>query len=50
MNGFSLERMTEEAAHGFDSEVSELVSKYCPEGEMELQSVGKVVWGNPTTK
>ena len=50
MNGFSRERMTEEAAHGFDSEVSELVSKYCPEGEMELQSVGKVVWGNPTTK
>jgi len=50
MNGFSRERMTEEAAHGFDSEVSELVSKYCPEVEMELQSVGKVVWGNPTTK
>ena len=50
MNGFSRERMTEEAAHGFDSEVRELVSKYCPEGEMELQSVGKVVWGNPTTK
>jgi len=50
MNGFSRERMTEEAAHGFDSEVRELVSKYCPEGEMEFQSVGKVVWGNPTTK
>jgi ubiquinone/menaquinone biosynthesis C-methylase UbiE len=50
MNGFSRERMTEEAAHDFDSEVRELVSKYCPEGEMELQSVGKVVWGNPTTK
>ena len=50
MNGFSRERMTEEAAHDFDSEVRELVSKYCPEGEMVLQSVGKVVWGNPTTK
>jgi hypothetical protein len=50
MNGFSRERMTEEAAHGFDSEARELVSKYCPDREMELQSVGKVVSGNPTTK
>ena len=50
MNGFSRERMTEEAAHGFDSEARELVSKYCPDREMELQSVGKVVSSNPTTK
>ena len=50
MNGFSRERMTEEAAHGFDIEVRELVPKYCPDREMELQSVGKVVSSNPTTK
>ena len=50
MNGFTRERMTEEAAHAFDIEVRELVPKYCPDREMELQSVGKVVSSNPTTK
>jgi len=47
MNGFSRERMTEEATHGFDSEVRELVSKYCPDRRDGIAECRKGRLGQP---
>ncbi len=46
-NGFSRERMLPEDAAAFDAAVTELVSIHCPDGLVELQITGNVVWGVP---
>lgn len=46
-NGFSRERMSKEIASRFDKEVKDLVSEFCKDGIVELQIIGKVVWGIP---
>jgi hypothetical protein len=46
-NGFSREAMGEDLAGGFDNEVRKLLSKYCNEGNVELEVKGEVVWGKP---
>ncbi|HYH11745.1 MAG TPA: class I SAM-dependent methyltransferase [Thermomicrobiales bacterium] len=47
-NGFSLDRMTPEAASAFDRAALKIVSPYANDaGRLELQIVGEVVWGRP---
>lgn len=46
-NGFSRDVMGEDSANKFDSEVKNLLSKYCSDGYVELQVKGEVVWGKP---
>lgn len=46
-NGFSRDRMTQEAAIGFDESAKMLVATYCPDGVVRLQVFGKVTWGIP---
>jgi len=46
-NGFSRDRMTQEAAAEFDERVKRLVATYCPDGVVQLQVVGEVTWGIP---
>ena len=46
-NGFSRERMTPEQAAAFDTAVSNLVTPYCENNQMEIQVSGIVVWGKP---
>jgi SAM-dependent methyltransferase len=46
-NGFSREDMGEVIADRFDDEVRNLLLKYCSDGNVELQVIGKVVWGKP---
>ncbi len=46
-NGFSRERMSEEAAAAFDAEVRRLVLPFCKNGIVELEVVATVVWGRP---
>jgi trans-aconitate methyltransferase len=46
-NGLSRDRMTEEAAAGFDQSVRMLVSNHCPDGIVHLHLSGHVIWGIP---
>ena len=46
-NGFSRGRMTEGDAQAFDNEAGALVSRFCPDGEVELRISGRVIWGKP---
>ena len=46
-NGFSCDRMTPEAAVAFDSEASEVVSAFCPNGVVRLEVSALVTWGLP---
>jgi hypothetical protein len=50
MSSFSRESMGEELAIAFDYEVKQLISRFCKEGVVELQVVGKIVWGRPVDK
>jgi SAM-dependent methyltransferase len=50
MSSFSRESMGEELAIAFDTEVKQLISRFCKEGVVELQVVGKIVWGRPIDK
>jgi ubiquinone/menaquinone biosynthesis C-methylase UbiE len=47
MNGFSRERMGEEAARAFDAEVRNLISPFLQDGRLLLSVVSTVVWGLP---
>ena len=52
-NGFSRERMSAAAARAFDEAVSELATRYCPDGRVRGQTAATVVWGvprRPTTR
>ena len=50
-SSLSREYMTQEGAAAFDAEVRALLSKYCTEGRIKMQVVGKVIWGKvPNTK
>lgn len=50
-NGFSLDRMTPEAASEFDQAALRIVSSYASNaGQLELQIVGEVVWGIPAPR
>ena len=46
-NGLSRDRMDANAANAFDRRLRELVSRYCPNGVVELQIRGRVIWGKP---
>jgi SAM-dependent methyltransferase len=46
-NGMSRDRMDANAAHEFDERLRQLVSQYCPNGIVELQIRGRVIWGKP---
>lgn len=46
-NGFSREAMGEDSADRFDNEIRKLLSKYCNEGNVELEVKGEVIWGKP---
>jgi SAM-dependent methyltransferase len=46
-NGFSLARMEPEEAAVFDRTVTDLVGSHCPNGIVEVQVSGHVVWGEP---
>jgi len=46
-NGFSRERMGEEAATAFDEKVRKLISPFLQAGQLLLSAVSTVVWGLP---
>jgi SAM-dependent methyltransferase len=46
-NGLSRDRLEVPAARAFDERLRDLVSRYCPDGVVELQITGRVIWGKP---
>ena len=46
-NGLSRDRMDAHAASAFDRQLRALVSRHCPNGIVELQIRGRVIWGKP---
>jgi predicted TPR repeat methyltransferase len=48
-NGFSRDRMTGAAAAAFDAEVETLLSTRSMDGRVDVQVVGRIVWGRPRT-
>jgi len=46
-NGLSRDRMDANAAREFDERLRQLVGQYCPNGIVELQIRGRVIWGKP---
>jgi SAM-dependent methyltransferase len=46
-NGLSRDRMDTNAASAFDRQLRALVSQHCPNGAVELQIRGRVIWGKP---
>lgn len=46
-NGFSRRRMSSEAAHGFDREVTALAEPFAIDGRLVLQTTATVWWGVP---
>jgi trans-aconitate methyltransferase len=46
-NGFSLERMSEQAATAFDHAVELLVTQHCPDGQIAGTVKSTLVWGLP---
>jgi ubiquinone/menaquinone biosynthesis C-methylase UbiE len=46
-NGFSRERMGEEAAIIFDEEVRKLLAPYLQDGLLTLSVIGEITWGKP---
>jgi SAM-dependent methyltransferase len=49
-NGLSRDRMDAQAAREFDGQLRDLVSRHCPDGVVELQIRGRVIWGFPQDK
>jgi SAM-dependent methyltransferase len=47
-NGLSRDRMDVNAASEFDGKLRALVSRHCPNGVVELQIMGRVIWGRPS--
>jgi SAM-dependent methyltransferase len=48
-NGFSRDRMTRAAAAAFDAEVERLLAAHLVDGAVQLEIVGRIVWGRPRT-
>jgi SAM-dependent methyltransferase len=48
-NGFSRDRMTCSAAAAFDAQVESLLTSHYPDRTVELEVVGRIVWGRPRT-
>ncbi len=46
-NGFSRDRMTVENARAFDEAVTEILTRAYPDGMVQIEVVGHVVWGEP---
>jgi SAM-dependent methyltransferase len=46
-NGFSYDRMDAQLAREFDDKLRDLVRRHCPDGVVELQIRGRVIWGKP---
>jgi SAM-dependent methyltransferase len=46
-NGLSRDRMDAGAADAFDEKLQALLHQHCPNGVVELQISGRVVWGKP---
>jgi hypothetical protein len=46
-NGFSRDRMTEQAAADFDAEAHRLLERYAMDGKVRFAVTGSVVWGEP---
>ena len=46
-NGFSRERMGEEAATAFDDEVRKIISPFLQDGQLLLSALSTIVWGLP---
>jgi ubiquinone/menaquinone biosynthesis C-methylase UbiE len=47
-NGFSRDRMTRQAAESFDAEVRDMLGTRCPDGQVEFDVVGRIIWGWPS--
>jgi ubiquinone/menaquinone biosynthesis C-methylase UbiE len=47
MNGFSRERMGEEAANTFDDEVRKLIAPFLQDGQLMLSVISIIEWGKP---
>jgi hypothetical protein len=48
-NGFSRDRMTSTAAAAFDAEVERLLGAHFPDRTVEVEVVGRIVWGRAKT-
>ena len=46
-NGLSRDRMETQALREFDEQLRDLVNRHCPDGVVELQIKGRVIWGFP---
>ncbi len=46
-NGLSRERMGGDNADACDARLREMIAAYCPEGTVEYQIIGRVIWGEP---
>jgi hypothetical protein len=46
-NGFSRDRMTPEAAAGFDAEARRLLGRFVADELLHFEVVGSVIWGRP---
>ena len=46
-NGFSRDRMTDQAAADFDAGVLRVLVDRCPDGTVQFDVVGRIVWGRP---
>jgi hypothetical protein len=49
-NGLSRDRMDAKAAREFDGKLRELMHRYCPNGVVEFQVRGRVIWGKPRSQ
>jgi hypothetical protein len=46
-NGFSRDRMTPRAAAEFDAGVRRVLDKRCPDGSVQFDVVGRIIFGRP---
>ena len=47
-NGLSRDRMSAKAASTFDREVGAIMERHCPDGIVQLEVKGRVIWGKAT--
>lgn len=47
MNGFSRERMGDEAANTFDDEVRKIIAPFLQDGQLTFSASSTVIWGKP---
>jgi len=49
-NGFSRQRMGTRSADEFDESFRQLLSGYCADGIVRLETIVNIVWGAPSLK